>query len=316
MSTSFDETVPLTADTPVAVRHLAFEVSPPSRAINVLLTINAHRFITETTGEFAEGVTLSVRSDNPATAAFAGSPGDARPGAIFSLTELCANGCQSGVTVVVRGASDDRPTDDIAISAVLSASGATSDLTDQTPLGTTLSLRDDGAHTFDGDPSAVTAHVAPTIAVSEGSPKAHVDLRLRVDPRLLTDPLAYPLVGTLTLRATGDPAAHEQLWNHWASPIGLVTVNGQQSGMAPEGAAYDIDWLRLCAAGEPCAVEIGIDIEYEDLVRLARVNAAVANESAPPPPPEFQLTLDAVARLETFDGQELLGDGLMLELMP
>ena len=313
VSTSMEETVHLTAEKPVAVRHLAFEVSPPTGGMNVVLTINAHRFVTETTGEFAEDVALSVRSDDPATSAYAGSPGDARPGAIFSLTELCAKGCESGVTVVVRGTSDARPTDDIAISAQLTASGTTGD---RTPLDTTLSLRDDRANTFDGDPPVVAAHIAAPIAVSDASPQAHMDLRLRVDPKLLTDPLTFPRVGSLTLRAIGDPAAHELLWNHWASPVGRVTVNGQQMGMAPESGAYDIDWLRLCTPGESCDVEIGIDIEYEDLVRRARVNAAVANESAPPSPQEFRLTLDALAQLETFDGSELPSDGLALEVTP
>ena len=205
-------------------------MSPPAHAINVLLTINAHRFLTETTGEFAEDVTLSVRSDDPGTAAFAGSPGDARPGVLFSLTELCSKGCKSGVTVVIRGTSEARPAEDIAISAQLSVSGMVGD---QRPLGTTLALRADPSPTLD-DSHAVSASVAPTIAVSEGVPNAHVDLRLRVDPELLTEPLAYPLVGSLTLRAIGDPATHAQLWSHWASPIGRVTVAGESTGMAPE----------------------------------------------------------------------------------
>jgi hypothetical protein len=255
-----------------------------------------------------------VRSDDPAITAFAGSPGDARPGAIFSLTEPCWNGCKSGVTVVVRGTSDARPTDDIAISAVLSV--ASKDNADPSPLDTTLSLSNDGARAIQGSPSVVAAQVAPTLEVSEVAPSAHVDLRLRVDPDLLTEPAAFPLVGSLILRATGDPATHDLLWNHWASPIGRVTVNGEQTGMAPESGAYDIDWLRHCAADAACDVEVGIDIEYDDLAFRARVNPAVANESEPPPPPDFRLTVDAVARLEAFDGRELPGDGLRLEVEP
>jgi hypothetical protein len=284
-------------------------VSPPSRGINVRLRINAHRFITETTGEFAEEVTLSVRSDDPATAALAGSPGDARPGAIIALTELCAKGCKSGVTVVVRGTSDARPIEDIAISAELSATGTTGD---QSPLGTTLSLRDDGAVTFDGNPAAVITHASQTIAVSPASPKARANLRLHVDPKLLTAPPAFPIVGSLTLRATGDPATHEQIWNHLGTPVGRLTVNGMETGMAPESGAYDIDWLRLCTAGEACEIEIGLEVDYNRLASLARVVAAVANKSAPPPPPEFRLTLDALARLEAFDASELPSDGLTL----
>jgi hypothetical protein len=311
-STSFDGVVHVADETPVAVRHLAFEVSRPSRPINVTLTINASRFITETTGEFAEDVTVSVRADDPATAAFAGSPGDARPGALFALTKLCREGCSSGVTVVVRGAGEARPTDDISISAVLSVSGA--DHADQTPLGTTLSLSDDGAVVFDGGPPTASAHVAPEVTLSKASPTAHVDLRLRVDPTLLVEPLAFPKVGSLTIRATGDPATHDVLWNHWASPIGRVTVNGEQTGMAPESGAYDIDWLRLCTVGEPCVVDVGIDIAYEDLEFRARVNESVANGSAPPPPSEYRLTIDALARLETFGAGEIPSEGLDLEV--
>lgn len=312
-STSLDETVHLRADEPVAVRHLAFEVTSPSRGIDVKLVINANRFITETTGEFAEDVTLSIRSDDPETTAFVGSPGDARPGAIFSLTDLCARGCQSGVTVVVRGTSDARPIDDIAISAVLSATAATNE---QSAMGTTLSLRDDGATTFDGDPATVRASAAPAIAVSPAAPKAHVDLHLHVDPMLLYDPLAFPLVGSLALRANGDPTTHEQLWNPLGMPAGRVTVDGQPMGMAPESGAYEIDWLRLCTPRKACDVEIGIDVDYDQLAMQAQVTAAVSNRTASPPPPSFQLTVEALARLETFDGSPLPSEGLTLTATP
>ena len=144
-STSLDETVHLAKEQPVAVRHLAFEVSPPDRGINVTLTINAHRFITENAGEFAEEVTLSVRPD-----------------------------------------------------------------------------------------------------------------------------------------------------------------------LAPESGAYDIDWLSLCEAGEDCDVEVGIDFEYDRLASQARVTSAVDNRSAPPPPAEFRFVVDALARLEAFDGPELTGGELKL----
>jgi hypothetical protein len=230
------------------------------------------------------------------------------------LTELCANGCESGVMVVVRGTGDERPTEDIGISATLSASASSPDLTNASPLGTTLSLVDDEAEQFLGDPPLILDHVASKIAVSEATPTAHIGLRLRAEPQRFSDPLTYPQGGRLTLRVTGGPAAHDHLWQHWAASIGRLTVNGESMGLAPESGAYDIDWLRLCTAGEPCDVEVGVDIEYEDLLFRARVNGSVANESAAPPPPEFRLTLDAVARLEAFDGGELGSDGLTLEV--
>lgn len=312
-STSFRQTVHLDAERPTAARHLLFEVSRPARDIHVELMITAHRFLTENTGEFAEDVSVSVRPDDPATTVAVGSPGDARPGAIVSLTELCAQGCKSGVMVLVRGTIDARPTDEIAISTELSASGSTGD---QSPLGTTLSLSDDEASAFDGDPTAVTARVAPMVSVSEAFPTAHLDLVLDVDAESLTDQLVYPLVGSITLRVTGDPATHEQLWSHWASPIGRLSVNGEVSSLAPEGAAYDIDWLPLCEAATACEVQIGVDIDYDTLISRARVAAAVANRSAPPPPSEFRLTLDAVARLEAFDRRGMSGAGLELRLSP
>lgn len=306
-SASLTQRVQLDAEHSVAVRHLVFEMSPPARDTDVRLVINAHRFLTENTGAFADGVTLSVRSDD-ATTTLAGSPGDARPGAIVSLTGLCAHGCKSGVMVVVR-AGDGRPVDDIAIEAELRASGRTSD---QTPLGTSLSLRSDDANTFDGIPTAVTARVARMVTVNAASPTAHVDLALHVDAGLLADPLAYPLVGSVSLRVTGVGISHDQLWNHVGSPIGRVTVNGVEASLAPESAAYDIDWLRLCTPGKACDIAIGVDIDDATLTRIAQVAAALANHTAPPPP-EFKLTIDTVARLESFEGS-LPSDGLSLEV--
>lgn len=300
-STSHEQVVHLTAASPVAVRHLTFEISPPKRGLNASLAIEATR-VTGDKSEFPDGVTISVVADDlRLRSETSGVTVGSLPGSTILLTDYCAEGCLGGATIVVRGAAHARLAEDIRLKADLSASGTSSN---QDPLGTTLTITADGDPTFDGMPGTIVATVERTVVVSQASPDGHLSVSLHVDANALMRPLDYPLVGTFRLLAVEQGTNGELLTSYYL-PLGRMTVNGRPVGMSTTHGLVDLDWLGLCAPDRDCDVTIEVDLTFARLSDLAEVGAAVDNRTLSAPPSSFELRLSLEASLEAFDHRPL-----------
>jgi hypothetical protein len=302
--------VHITPDAPVAVRHLTFGSTPVMDAEGAGITIRATRIRADDRYEMPDGVSVSVRPDDPTLVVIQqGHPDESLPGAKLSFAQACHHGCTGGVIVVVRSAPADSTSEDVRI---LSEMLVVSPSKDRKSLDATPSIAEDVDRRFDGKPATALAATTSTIVVSSESPLAHLDLRIHADSRTIGNSRAYPLVGSLTLRGVGDGATHAALSSYLASAIGFVKVGNSGASLASEGNPADLDWRALCPATGDCDVTIGVDFSYDSIASSARVNAAVANESSPSIPRTFRLDLQAAASLVAFDGRSLDAESVKL----
>jgi len=254
-----------------------------------------------------KGLTVSVVPDDLVAlrGVGSGSHNFAAPGSTLDLNDYCLNGCRGGITVIVRRSAEDGPDQDYRLLADLNVSGWFSD---QQPLGTTLTVAVDTDPTFEGTPSSVTASAVRTIEVSQDAPTAHLEVPMHIDSRVLDAPLGYPLVGSLTLRASGAGESQDLFRG---GSFGLATVNGHAVGIGA-GNPVDVNWLRFCTAGSACDVTIGIDITYANVSRVASVNTAVDGRTLAALPSSFTLEVSVVALLEAFDNRALPSGSVIL----
>ena len=307
LSTSFQEDMHLTSSSPVAVRHLTFEATPPKRSLHASLEVSALKVGSDGTPQAAKGLTVSVVPDDLVALGGVGSGSHnfAAAGSTLDLNDYCLNGCRGGITVIVRRSAEDGPDQDYRLLADLNVSGWFSD---QQPLGTTLTVAVDTDPTFEGTPSSVTASAVRTIEVSQDAPTAHLEVPMHIDSRVLDAPLGYPLVGSLTLRASGAGESQDLFRG---GSFGLATVNGHAVGIGA-GNPVDVNWLRFCTAGSACDVTIGIDITYANVSRVASVNTAVDGRTLAALPSSFTLEVSVVALLEAFDNRALPSGSVIL----
>ena len=255
-----------------------------------------------------KGLTVSVVPDDLVAlrGVGSGSHNFAAPGSTLDLNDYCLNGCRGGLTVILRRSAEDGPDEDYRLLADLNVAGY---FGDQQPLGSTLTVAVDTDPTFEGTPSSVTASAVRTIEVSQGVPMAHLEVPLHIDSRVLDAPLEYPLVGSLTLRASA--AGDSQDLFRGSASFGLATVNGHAVGIGA-GNPVDVNWLRFCTAGSDCDVKIGIDITYANVVQIATVNAAVDNRTLTAPPSSITIEVSIVAVLEAFDHRAIPSGSVIL----
>ena len=303
-STSYQDDIHLSPATPVAVRHLTFAVTPPKRTLQASLEVYAAGI-----DEVFEDLTVTVVPDDNAALGAVGSGWHDHqiPGSTLRLDDYCSNGCRGGLTVILRGVNHGAA-ETIRLYATLQVAGTGFEAKE--PLGTTLTIAGDADPTFSGSPSSAVANIERAIEVSTDAPKAHLDLRLQIDAASLVAPLGYPLVGSLTLRATGTGES-ATLFNSCCQSLGSMTVNGAPFALGA-GGPVDVDWLRWCSAGRDCDVAVGIDVSYQNLSHVATVSAAADNRTLEAVPSSFTLAVNAQARLEAFDDRTLQGNGLTL----
>lgn len=301
-SDDFTETLRLTAERPVAVRHVTWTVeNRDDRLSSVHLSVGVWTEGTEDGMQVQvppRGVGVSVIPDEPDAAI---SPGDSLfgAGASLDLTELCRQGCEHGATIILRSVGEGPDADvDLALEASVIAMGDGEGDT----LDADITLRADDDHAFDGAPPSIVIDEMHEFTVSSDDRKARAQFVLRVDPAALTDPLAYPLVGRIVTKVeTTGQSSHPNA--HFTS----VTIGTNEWVMlVGESTPIERDWLAQCEPNLPCEVRLTLESEYD---------AALNSDDFDPedPAPGYvELRWSVTALLEAFDGRTLPTDALSL----
>jgi len=304
--------VHLTAGSPVAVRHLTFEAGPTADSMEASVEIRAIRSRDDEVYEAPDGVSISVRPDDPSEMILdAGRVDGTQPGAIVSFIQWCRTGCHGGARVIVRADDPAALPSDVRIVTTfrIVAPGPRASALDADPR-----IGEEEAGRIDGLPSASSSSATKTVELSNARRTGHVDLQLHADGDAVAAARRDSLVGSLVVRGDGDDAT-DALLGTSIDAVGFYKVKDRGGSLASDDVPADLlDWLAACPPSGDCDLTIGIDLSYEHLASAATVRAALDNRSASPTPRVFRIDLDATARLEAFDGRTLPADSVKLTM--
>ncbi len=309
VSAEFETDLHLTKDAPVAVRHLDFKVTPGQDHVeSVTFTAGIWERIKAGSNEFiaSSNARLSIIPD----ATGVEIPFDeALLSPAFDLTALCREGCGHGMTLVVRLAPDAPDAVDVNLEATTFASDSYREGDDQS-MDTVISMAEDVDARIDGSPPGLLTVATGSIEVGTLDPEERRTIELAVDGAALKGPLAFPLVGHLSVRVIAESASG----NPYAAQATIATRDAAYPAyLDGDGNPVDIDWLARCVAGTDCTVPLDIEVTYDP-----SMNAPTGDDSDPEVEPtesmpEFvRLTWTIEARLEAFDGRTLPANPLVL----
>ena len=164
-------------------------------------------------------------------------------------------------------------------------------------MDTVISLIEDLDARVDGAPSNL---LAVTSGATEVGTLQHTDSRsilLTVDGDGLDAPLAFPLVGHLTMSVAVESATIRSIGDEFTFAMGLPSqVVHFDTGRSP----IDVDWLAFCEPGKDCVIPLEIGAKFH----------APADSESLPGYVRFAWTLEVT--LEAFDGRTLPADVLVL----
>jgi hypothetical protein len=299
------ESIRLTADRPVAVRHLLFEVDNRDPRVS-----SVHLVAGAWTKEIQEGMTVLVPPRNVRTFLVPDEPAEGIvredeqfEGPALDLTNLCSLACRHGARFVARlnGAPPAEGLD-LEIQTTISALSEAADAGDA--LDVDLAVKGDDEGWFLGKPTSVVASVERAFRVSDVERRAHDQVRLRVGSAALGEPLAFPLVGRITIwvetaGASDHPNAHST----------TIAIGEDIRYMVVEDQyPIDIDLLSRCEPSTDCEITISMDSEYDAMLNSEDF------DPEDPKPGFVELRWFVEARLEAFDGRALPEDAVVLSV--
>jgi hypothetical protein len=299
-SKDYRETITLTADLPVAGRHLSFDLVGNDPAVS-----SVHLVVSAWVKEMQEGMEVLVPTPNVQVSVIPDDPADGISAAddqfeapALDLTRLCSAGCHHGANVVLRLIGEQVPqTLEVQLEVGFVA---LSEVYDRRSLAVDLGLREDPDRRFAGRPQTLVSRIERSIRVSNAAPRADDEVRLAISPDVLTDPLAYPLVGRVrieleTTRASGHPNAHNT----------SIAIGGDTRFAVSEDP-IEADWLANCKPSTRCEIPISIQSEYDPSLNSVDFGP---NDSATG---FVEMRWVVEARMEAFDGRPLREGALML----
>ena len=308
-SAEFEAELHLTEDAPVAVRRLDFTIAEGDDDISsVTFTASVWERIEEGANELraSSKVRLSLIADE-ADVEIPIEQGFISPSLDF--TELCATACEHGVTLVARLAPGAPHTAEILLDASIFVSGDYREGDDQS-MDTSISLVEDVAARIDGSAPSLVSTASGSLEVRSDVLESRRTIVLAVGGDALRGPLAFPLVGALSVgfvveSASGNPAAAQ------------VTVSTAGTGdpmyLEVDAVPITIDWLRRCDVGVDCVVPIDIAVTYDPFMN-APVDGVPDGDAEPTEaaPGFVRVKWTVEARLEAFDGRALPADAMTL----
>ncbi len=107
VETKFESAVRLSQEAPVVSRHLTFMADAAPAASDARIDVWVSRARPDGVYERPDGVSVSVRPDDPAVVRTQGPPYEPVPGARLGVIGSCREGCELGVTIVARSTSPD-----------------------------------------------------------------------------------------------------------------------------------------------------------------------------------------------------------------
>jgi len=292
----FESAVRLSQDAPVASRHLTFRADAAPAASDARINVWVSKARPDGVYEWPDGVSVSVRPDDPAAVRPQGPPYEAVPGARLWVLGWCKEGCDLGVTIVARSTSRE-PVDLrlIAEMLVIAPFGVQPSLGKDAP----PRISDDADRAFDGTPRAAVDTARAPVEVTRARPTTHLDVHVEAPASAIAARRSYPLVGSLVVHLAGDDRTHEVLTGRSDYALGYLALGGLSIPLASEGADAEVDWLSACPETGDCSVTAGIDLSYEQLMGAARAASGYATPE--PNVDAFRLQLEATALLEAFD---------------
>ena len=133
------------------------------------------------------------------------------------------------------------------------------------PVDADLSLVNDAGKAFQGEPASAVARQTGSLHV--GSDHAHyaATFAIHIDAAALQSPLAYPLLGQISVGVTaetsaGHPFAHDTSFAFESAALDAddyayryVAINGNWQGEPPEPPAV-LDLRPVCRSGRDCDI--------------------------------------------------------------
>jgi len=297
-----EETVHLGASRSAAVRHVSFEVVNRDPGLEtVLLAVSTSSKETQdgmTVLGPIPGVVLTLIPDEPSDRITPEESGMGLTGEpALDLTDLCRTSCRHGATLVAR-LIGEAPVGaiDVTLGASLFAFG---ELGDGGELDTDLALHNDADRSFDGNPTTIMANAERSFRVGSTSERAVEGLVMLLDADVLKAPLAYPMVGTVTMSIETTDAS-----DHPNAHLTSATVGDEEIYLMGQEPPRTIDLLAQCEAGRPCEIPVTLTSDYDASLNSPDFDPAKA------PPGFVALTWRVDVRIEAFDGRALPVDAI------
>ncbi len=299
----------LTTEQPVAVRHFTITITAGDSAIDQV-RIGAsveRRRQSDEVPELADDPAIDLTMLPDERRGVTDTSAEALAGRALNVTERCQAGCTQGVTLIARL----RPASGLAqLDGVMAVGVYVNAGYDEPAIDTEVTVVEDLDRHVDGAAATMLATIDGTMTVGTDDPSASRRVKLSVPAAALAGPLAFPLVGRLTVRVEPEAASDNRY--AWDSTVSLE--GGETESIQPD-RPLDSDWLAKCQAGTDCVVTLDLAAEYQAWLN-APVEDADLNADAPEPTetrPGFvrlHWTMEAV--LQAFDGRSLPTDGMTL----
>jgi hypothetical protein len=310
VSSEIESEFHLTTEQPVAVRHFTITIVADDSEIDQV-RIGAsveRRRQSDEVPELADDPAIDLTMLPDERRGVIDTSGEALAGRSLNVTGRCQAGCTQGVTLIARL----RPASGLAeLDGVMAVGVYVNAGYDEPTVDTEVTVAEDLDRRVDGAAPTMAATIDGTITVATNDPIASRRIELAVPAAALADPLAFPLVGRLTVRVEPEAASDDRYaWNSTVSIEG-----GETEFIQSDGPPIDSDWLAKCQAGTDCVVTIDLAAEYQAWLN-APVGDADLDADAPEPTetrPGFvrlHWTIEAV--LQAFDGRRLPTDGMTL----
>jgi hypothetical protein len=292
-SATYEEHIHFDANHSTVTRHLSFDVDNHDSNVRTIM-LSAGTSPDDPSAKPAPRIAVSVIPDQPAdkmTSEFGRGPmGDWG----LDLTGLCSSSCRHGATIVARSVGQI-PTAglDVKLEATLSARGGPGNA----KLDTQLALRNDAEQAFAGNPTSLGAKTQGKFRVTAAAPKAHKRLEIHIAADALKAPLAYPLVGTVTMYVAEKIEFADV-------PGTIVSVGDTEIPIGDYPLSADL--LSHCRAGRACKLTLVVSSEYTP-------TAPYPNASPSDPRAGFaDITWHIDVRIQAFDGRPLPADAVSI----
>ena len=259
VSTDTTATVTLTADAPVAVRHITWSADlGASTTSDIRMT--AHVSLPAAGDDAfavpAEGVLLTLIPDDDSSGAPDDWEGSGQAYRSLVRTTPCGHWCSGGARLIVR-AIDHFAAGAPPLALVVTAAIRAVTVSDETAAAASAAIAIDPDASFDGSPSTAKASMTTVVRVGKADEKT-IRLMAVIKAAALDDPVAWPLVARLLVSEEQlEPDSNPEDWG------GLVQVGGGEGTYIAADAVFDRDLLGECRAHHRCELPLRLTTEYD-----------------------------------------------------
>lgn len=310
-STSYEETVALTADAPAATRHVSVDITNRDVKLNDIVML-AGAYSTDPkqgSRDATPGVIVSLSPDQIAGGRI--GPTSNYGGTNLSFLGACRTSCQTGATVVVRLAPGNpvAAATSVATNLVVDLFARASE-EGTGPVDIDLGLRNDADRAFQGTPTSLIERYSGSLRVGAHQPDFSARLRITIAGDVLREPYGYPLVGQISVgvsnaTSVGDSDRHYTAFE-FTSPALPPQANVYRSAGMFQDQPTILDVLPLCEPSQVCEIDAELTSRYGPSVE-------VVEGARSPQPGSIDLDWFLEVWLEGYDGRVLPEGAITIE---